>query len=64
MRWTAAPKAVPLCAHLGLLKAFQDLASDNYPGKKQTTAHCANHCQFPLGMHTLLQQEQPIVQES
>lgn len=30
-----APKAFPLCAHLGLLKALQDLASDNYAGKKQ-----------------------------
>lgn len=35
MGWAAAPKAFPLCAHLGLPKAFQDLASDNYPGKKQ-----------------------------
>lgn len=31
----AAPKAVLLSAHLGLPKAFQDLASDSYPGKKQ-----------------------------
>lgn len=50
MRWTAAPKTVPLCAQLGLPKAFQDLASDNYPGKNkqqhivQTIASFRSEC--------------------
>lgn len=61
MGWAAASKDVPLCAHLDLPKAFQDLANDYYPRKKQTTAHCADRCLFTLGMNTLIQQEQPIV---